>query len=43
MFFKTRSAARAYALKTNRKVSDMGSSAPAGRRWVVRLTSKVVC
>jgi len=34
-FFKTRTAARAFASKTSRQVFDLGSSAT--KRWAVRV------
>lgn len=42
-FFPTRSAARAYAVKTGRKITDMGSSAATGKRWGVKVLRTVVC
>lgn len=37
--FKTRSLARAFASRTNRKVHDLGN-AVQGSRWVVKVTTK---
>ena len=34
-FFKTRTLARSFASKTNRKATDMGTTSQQGKRWAV--------
>ena len=35
MFFKTRTAVRAFSAANGRKPTDEGAAAPAGRRWAI--------
>jgi len=35
--FKTRSLARTFATKSNRKITDNGKKSPVGKRWAVKV------
>lgn len=35
LFFSTRSASRAFAIRSHKKLVDCGANAPTGRRWAV--------
>ena len=37
MYFKNRVLARTFASKSNRQVTDKGATAPAGKRWAVKV------
>lgn len=36
-YFKNRNEMRAFAVKTGKQRVDLGSNAPAGRRWAVKV------